>query len=180
MVTVKGGRSRRILLTAPMQAVLEQAGPRRDGQARVFRNGKGGPWTCTWLAHHLDHVWRTRLQAAGVPRFTAHSLRHWHGDTAAALGFSRDLIQAAMGHLSSQTADAYVHPEELRAKQVHDRIGETFVSLFAPKVSGDAGKCREETGEVVCPHCGGKFKPGKDVASQFANGERDRARSSAG
>jgi len=160
-VTIKGGDRRTILLTPPTRSVIQQAGEYAKANGfksdYVFLNQRGRPWTADWMAHYLKKMWKRELEPKGVPYFTAHTLRHMVGDTAGALNFQRDMIQAALGHKSSQTADHYVHPEAKRARKVHTAVHATVMQHIGRFLPVDATVETKEDQEISCPECGCKF-----------------------
>lgn len=168
VVTKKGGRRRTILLTESMRAVFVQAEatwPRVEEADYVFRNTRRRPWQATAFCHAMNRA--CDQQKPPLARRTAHQLRHLMGDTAAGLNFNRDMIQAALGHDNPETAAHYIHPEAERAREVHESVARATLLQHIAGFLGQSHSSQVKADQgVLCPHCGHKFIPNKEFASQ--------------
>src|SRR5262249_43608880 len=79
---------------------------RRPGQAQVFVNHLGEPWTSASLALHF---WQVR-DAAGLPNdCTLYGVRHLFGTTGAAKGIGQKVLSELMGHTTTRMTEHYEH-----------------------------------------------------------------------
>ena len=119
-VRTKRGQERQHLIAPPLRQLIDDS----PGKTHVFLNGNGTPWNKDSFAHCLDRARRREIKRAekegeepDAPHITAHSIRHLWGTTAADLGYSPDLIQAALGHESRSNSEQYVHQGHGRPRQ---------------------------------------------------------------
>ncbi len=66
---------------------------------------------------HLGRAWRSVREAAGLPKFRLHDLRHSWASDAISAGVSLKIIGRVLGHKSTATTDRYahLHDDALRA-----------------------------------------------------------------
>lgn len=95
-----------------------------------FRNAPPGPFygldagqISRGLQHHFDRV--------GMPRVTAHRLRHWYGTTLVGGGANLKTVAQLMGHAHTSTTEIYV---EITDGQRRSAVA-TLPVLFAPASS---------------------------------------------
>jgi site-specific recombinase XerD len=102
----KGGKTRVVLLQAPVWHELAALRGEAVPDAPVFRSVKGG---------HLDPVQVHRIVKAAAARaglpgaVSAHWLRHAHASHALDRGAPIHLVQATLGHASVATTGRYLH-----------------------------------------------------------------------
>ena len=167
----KGGVRRRIPIDAPLSEIIREAGEFRERlsadrerrrkakpelspaslDANLFLTAKGSAWTRHTLLHAAQKAW----VAAGLERKKIHEARHTLG-TVAGKYFTPGMVQAAMGHRSRKSAEAYFHPSEEMAAEVRRKII-TELSQESQKNSENAPNHSKITyagdGEYACPLC---------------------------
>ena len=154
----KGDMRRRIPVDAMLAGIVEDALAYRntvhDGAKAnsLFVTAKGTAWTRCALLMAAQRAWIK----AGLAKKKIHEVRHTLG-TVAGKYFSPGMVQAAMGHRSRKSAEAYFHPSEDMAAEVRQKIV-TELSQTNAKSDKNRGSYvmigDDETGVVTCPHCG--------------------------
>jgi integrase len=132
---------------------FEKDRERKEGvpAASLFLNANGRGWTRMTLLHAAQRAWT----AAGLEKKKIHEVRHTLG-TMAGKNFSPGMVQAAMGHRSRKSAEAYFHPNEEMAAEVRRKIiTEISQNIAEHHENGDkiAEIVYTENGEYSCPHC---------------------------
>lgn len=134
-VPLKTARSRRMLsLPVFIVAALKQqrvrqlerqleAGGSWTDHDLVFPAATGGPWDGT----NVDHLFRQRLIAQGLPLIRFHDLRHGAATLQLAAGSTMREIMEMLGHSQiSLTANTYTHIGEEMKRAAADRMDAVF------------------------------------------------------
>jgi integrase/recombinase XerC len=101
----KGGKDRSIPLDPALrEALTDWCLVRGEAGGAVFPGAKGPRLNRKAVARLLNRL----CVRAGVPRFTAHQLRHTFGTEAASAGIPATELQALMGHEDLATTQRYV------------------------------------------------------------------------
>ena len=120
----------------------------------LFLNMNGRGWSRMTLLHAAQRAW----VRAGLEKKKIHEIRHTLG-TLAGKDFEHGKVQAAMGHRSRKSSEAYFHPNEDMAAEVRQKIvtelkqtsEKTGENEDTPMKSVDV-----KNGQITCPHCGRK------------------------
>lgn len=103
----KGGRTRTVLLPAPLWRELEQLRGQAAAESPMFPSRRGGG--------HLDPsqvrriVYAAAARAGLEQRVSPHWMRHAHASHALDRGAPIHLVQATLGHASVATTGRYLH-----------------------------------------------------------------------
>lgn len=156
----KGDNQREIPIDDPLDEIISDAKAYRSKFSdlpfdNIFVNANGRPWNRMTLLHAAQRAW----ERAGLPQKKIHEIRHTLG-TLAGKSFTPGMVQAAMGHRSRKSAEAYFHPNDDMAREVREKII-TDLSQF-PKEQGIISSNQPELtytkdGIYQCPCCSSKF-----------------------
>jgi integrase len=157
----KGRHKRRIPIDDMLSDIITNAlafrGKVKDGAKtdRLLVTSKGTAWNHRSLNHAAQKQWAK----AGLSRKKIHEVRHTLG-TLAGQHFAPGMVQAAMGHRSRRSAEAYFHPSEEMAAEVRRKIiteisqnGVKVDEIRGTEVAVSDGK----NGELACPCYGHKL-----------------------
>jgi integrase len=101
----KTGRTKPLMLTSDMRAVLTSILPRGIGDRHVFTHG-GLPWASSRLRHFFERT----VGAAGLAGdWTPHSLRHTAATWARKAGVPLDRVAGMLGHAGLGLVLRYAH-----------------------------------------------------------------------
>ncbi|MCD8139954.1 MAG: tyrosine-type recombinase/integrase [Planctomycetaceae bacterium] len=165
VVTTKGGKRVPYPVTPEIQDLFDRA--RKWKRKNKFKNAKtlfcnlaGHPWTSTTLGRYFDKA----TDAAGMPKVTAHQLRHMAGTVAGKKNFSADYIQALLGHGERESSDRYVS-KDLEMREIGIQALATFLQENDTKIAEveistseiDRAKNSVQR-DTTCPRCGHNFK----------------------
>jgi integrase len=110
--TPKGGRRRKVPMTATLIAALKQLDVVRTGY--VIRNLDGSQKTDGETTHAIRRICRR----ARLPETGWHRLRHTFGTHAALLGMNPFKLQAYLGHSRMEETMLYVHVAQAHARPI--------------------------------------------------------------
>lgn len=107
--------------------------PRYESSEYVFTKRKGGPYHPQRLSRRLGLY----SEELGLPRLTAHGLRHTSATLMLATGVAPKVAAERLGHADPTLfTNLYSHVTPTMQRDAADRIGE---ALFGPPVGSDAG-----------------------------------------
>lgn len=152
----KGGNHRAIPIDGMLREIIEDAmayrAEKTTGSDRLFVNGHGRAWTRTTILKAAQKAW----EDAGLERKKIHEIRHTLG-TLASKEFTPGMVQAAMGHRSRKSSEAYFHPDEEMAAEVRQKlVAELFQNPAKTTENSDIPTIttHDKEGIFQCPCCG--------------------------
>lgn len=113
----KGGRGRRVLMSAQLEAALKAV--RRPSSGYVICNERGDAMSDGWVRQVFDRA----RNKAGLRHVRIHDGRHHYATRRMSEGADPFLVQQLLGHQDIRTTQIYVHPVEHRPGSVLDQAG---------------------------------------------------------